>query len=67
MVSNTLCPAVLGKLLEVMHSSVLSPASKRPLSKGGWGPAGGAGGLVQEELGPTKGVLGPGGIEGLGP
>ena len=56
MVSNTLCPAVLGKLLEGMHSSVLSPASKQPLSKGGWGPAGGAGGLAQEGLGPREGV-----------
>ena len=53
MVSNTLCPAVLG---ELMHSSALSPASKKPLSQGDWGPAGRAEGLSQEALGPGEGV-----------
>ena len=37
------------------------------LSKGNWGPAGGAGGLEQEGLGPGEGSEGLGGIEGLGP
>ena len=37
------------------------------LSKGNWGPVGGAGGLEQESLGPREGSEGRGGIKGLGP
>ena len=37
------------------------------LSKGDWGPAGGAGGLEQEGLVPGEGSEGLGGIEGLRP
>ena len=61
------CPTVLGKLLEVMHSSAFSPASKKPLSKEDWGPAGGAGAWRKRGLGPGKGSEGLGSLRGWGP